>query len=275
MCTFFSPLLNSPYFPSYESSWIKSEHYKTIRSEASGNAAGIRHSPPTAAARDEEGEESVSGWEGWGGYGTATKEGALQKRKYDSQVQHKDVSFLKNSCLPLLKKPSAFNVDQRALMLMLLIPLPGGFAHKASWDHRLIIKVIRSAFCSFTFPLPWFRKTREKLQIWPGVEGGVRIFRFACLFHMLAMLAPSDPRSACTGLRSRLPLITNKLLQCANECQCVRWTRWRSGVEDNEVSGQSWSKEGVGKFFSFFFLSSAFLIPERRLSMTQALCPPL
>lgn len=47
---FFSP------FSSYESSWAKSLHYKTIRSEASGNAAGIRCSLPTAAVRNGGGE---------------------------------------------------------------------------------------------------------------------------------------------------------------------------------------------------------------------------
>lgn len=72
ICTFFLlfylPSAPPPLSSSYESSWIKSLHYKTIRSEASGNAAGIRRSPPTAAARDGEGEEKacLAGW-WWGG----------------------------------------------------------------------------------------------------------------------------------------------------------------------------------------------------------------
>lgn len=51
ICTFFPPS------SSYESSCAKSLHYKTIRSEASGNAAGIRCPIPTAAVRNR-------GWEG-------------------------------------------------------------------------------------------------------------------------------------------------------------------------------------------------------------------
>lgn len=62
ICTFFSP--------TFLELWVilnkKSLHYKTIRSEASGNAAGIRCSLPTAAVRDGGGERIwMGGATGW------------------------------------------------------------------------------------------------------------------------------------------------------------------------------------------------------------------
>lgn len=115
-----SPPHLTPFSSRYESSWIKSQHYKTIRSEASGNAAGIRRSPPTVAARDGEGEERVrlAGRSvGGGGCLRDGKKGGRTARVQawlTGAAPRPVISEKKNSvCLPS-KKPSAFNVDQPA-----------------------------------------------------------------------------------------------------------------------------------------------------------------
>lgn len=76
---------------SYESSWIKkSLHYKTIRSEASGNAAGICCSLPTAAVRDGGGRAHLDGR----GHRMATKAAGLQEHQYESQTRPHFIEFL-------------------------------------------------------------------------------------------------------------------------------------------------------------------------------------
>lgn len=82
ICTFF------PASPSYESSSAKSLHYKTIRSEASGNAAGILCSLPTAAVRNGGGEGV---WEG----------GAKDLRRRQRREDCKNRSMTHRSTQPL------------------------------------------------------------------------------------------------------------------------------------------------------------------------------
>lgn len=72
------------HLPSYESSRAKSLHYKTIRSEGSGNAAGIQRSLPTAAMWKWRGRGCL-GREGRG-ISEAAEGGVLQKHEYDSLI---------------------------------------------------------------------------------------------------------------------------------------------------------------------------------------------
>lgn len=72
---------------SYESSWAKSLHYKTIISEGSSNAAGIL---PTAAVRNGEGERRCLIGRGKASEKVVKergREGEVQEEEYDSQIK--------------------------------------------------------------------------------------------------------------------------------------------------------------------------------------------
>lgn len=137
----------------------KSLHYKTIISEASGNTAGIRCSLPTAAVRDGGGERI---WMG-GAIGWQQRREDCKSTSMSHWRGHISSSFFgldgmhRTSCVSVFKSwwslpicvfycvktavglctqnivsIKVLDMDHWSLILMSLIPLPGGFVHKAS-----------------------------------------------------------------------------------------------------------------------------------------------
>lgn len=158
---FFSPS------SSYESSWIKSPHYKTIRSEASSNAAGIRCSLPTAAVRD--GGEIESGWEG---LPDANKGGRTASMTHSQNFTYflwagftsSVVAVFQSSyicCFCYFKKNKNAQRTTQHQSVRYGSPISDpNVANSSPWwicsqslDHRLIMKVIRSALWSSSFRL--------------------------------------------------------------------------------------------------------------------------